>query len=212
MGWAGVVFKTIGLFIPQEVSPRFDAIGKEDTPFVGFRNLEQISDHDPEENFETLRRLKEAFPEKVIVSSIMGRNEAEWTELARRSEQAGADIIECNFSCPQMCGNGLGSDVGQDPELVRAYTAAVRKGTRLPILAKMTPNLAHMELPAIAAVEAGADGLAAINTVKSITGVDLDSMASLPQVDGRSAVSGYSGKAVKPLLCGSYMIWHPVTG
>ena len=199
MGWAGVVFKTIGLFIPQEVSPRFDAIGKEDTPFVGFRNLEQISDHDPEENFETLRRLKEAFPEKVIVSSIMGRNEAEWTELARRSEQAGADIIECNFSCPQMCGNGLGSDVGQDLELVRAYTAAVRKGTRLPILAKMTPNLAHMELPAIAAVEAGADGLAAINTVKSITGVDLDSMASLPQVDGRSAVSGYSGKAVKPI-------------
>lgn len=199
MGWAGVVFKTIGLFIPQEVSPRFDAIGKEDTPFVGFRNLEQISDHDPEENFETLRRLKEAFPEKVIVSSIMGRNEAEWTELARRSEQARADIIECNFSCPQMCGNGLGSDVGQDPELVRAYTAAVRKGTRLPILAKMTPNLAHMELPAIAAVEAGADGLAAINTVKSITGVDLDSMASLPQVDGRSAVSGYSGKAVKPI-------------
>ena len=63
----------------------------------------------------------------------------------------------------------------------------------------MTPNLAHMELPAIAAVEAGADGLAAINTVKSITGVDLDSMASLPQVDGRSAVSGYSGKAVKPI-------------
>ena len=75
---------------------------------MGFRNLEQISDHDPEENFETLRRLKEAFPEKVIVSSIMGRNEAEWTELARRSEQARSDIIECNFSCPQMCGNGLG--------------------------------------------------------------------------------------------------------
>lgn len=199
MGWAGVVFKTIGLFIPQEVSPRFDAIGKEDTPFVGFRNLEQISDHDPDENFETLRRLKQAFPKKVIVSSIMGRNEAEWTELAGRSEQAGADIIECNFSCPQMCGNGLGSDVGQDPALVRAYTAAVRKGTRLPILAKMTPNLAHMELPAIAAMEAGADGLAAINTVKSITGLDLDSLASLPQVEGRSAVSGYSGKAVKPI-------------
>ena len=93
MGWAGVVYKTIGLFIPQEVSPRFDAIGKEGTPFVGFRNLEQISDHDPDENFEILRRLKAAFPEKVIVSSIMGRSEAEWTELARRSEQAGADII-----------------------------------------------------------------------------------------------------------------------
>ena len=199
MGWAGVVYKTIGLFIPQEVSPRFDAIGKEGTPFVGFRNLEQISDHDPDENFEILRRLKAAFPEKVIVSSIMGRSEAEWTELARRSEQAGADIIECNFSCPQMCGNGLGSDVGQDPELVRAYTAAVKKGTGLPVLAKMTPNLANMEPPAIAACAAGADGLAAINTVKSITGVDLEDLVPLPRVDGRSAVSGYSGKAVKPI-------------
>lgn len=198
-GWGGIVYKTIGFIRPDEVSPRFDAIGKESTPFVGFKNLEQISDHPLKENLEILRRLKREFPSKVIVSSIMGSTEEEWTELARLSEEAGCDIIECNFSCPQMVGEGLGSDVGQNPELVRAYTAAAKRGTKLPVLAKMTPNIGNMEVPATAAKEGGADGIAAINTVKSLTRVNLDSMVSCPGVNGKCSVSGYSGKAVKPI-------------
>lgn len=82
---------------------------------------------------------------------------------------AGADVIECNFSCPQMVGEGLGSDVGINPELVYIYTMAVRKGTKLPVLAKMTPNITSMIPPAEKAIEAGAD----INTIKSIMNVDL---------------------------------------
>lgn len=199
MGWAGVVFKTIGMFVPDEVSPRFDATSKEGTKFVGFRNVEQISDHPLAENLETFRRLKKNYPTKVIVSSIMGQTEEEWTELARLSEEAGADLIECNFSCPHMSGDGLGADVGQRPEVVKRYTQATKKGTKLPVIAKMTPNISHIELPAIAAVEGGADGLAAINTIKSISAVNLETMVSLPHIDGKSAVSGYSGKAVKPI-------------
>ncbi len=198
-GWGGIVYKTIGFIKPDEVSPRFDAIGKESTPFVGFKNLEQISDHPLMENLKVLRRLKHDFPTKVIVSSIMGSTEEEWTELARLSEEAGCDIIECNFSCPQMVWEGLGSDVGQNPELVRAYTAAAKRGTKLPVLAKMTPNIGNMEVPAIAAKEGGADGIAAINTVKSLTRIDLDTMVSCPSVNGKCSVSGYSGKAVKPI-------------
>ena len=198
-GWGGIVYKTIGFIRPDEVSPRFDAIGKESTPFVGFKNLEQISDHPLKENLEILRRLKREFPSKVIVSSIMGSTEEEWTELARLSEEAGCDIIECNFSCPQMVGEGLGCDVGQNPELVRAYTAAAKRGTKLPVLAKMTPNIGNMEVPATAAKKGGADGIAAINTVKSLTRVDLDTMVSCPGVNGKCSVSGYSGKAVKPI-------------
>lgn len=198
-GWAGAAFKTIGFLKPKEVSPRFDVLNKESTPFIGFKNLEQISDHDLSENLKDLKRLKEDFPTKVIVASIMGQNEEEWTELARLVSEAGADIIECNFSCPQMCGKGLGSDVGQDPELVARYTAAVKRGTHLPVLAKMTPNIGHMEIPAIAAVDAGAEGIAAINTVKSITGLSLDCKKPRMDVSGESAVSGYSGKAVKPI-------------
>ena len=199
MGWAGVVYKTIGFLKPEEVSPRFDAIGKEGTPFVGFKNLEQISDHSLEENLEVFRRLKKNYPNKVIVSSIMGQSTAEWTELARLSEEAGADIIECNFSCPHMTGHGLGSDVGQNPDLVAEYTAAVKRGTKLPVLAKMTPNIGNMEIPAMAAVKAGADGIAAINTIKSVIGFDVENMQPLMPFDGKNSVSGYSGKAVKPI-------------
>ena len=59
MGWAGVAFKTIGMFVPDEVSPRFDQLEKEDTSFVGFKNIEQISDHSLEENLGFFRKLKE---------------------------------------------------------------------------------------------------------------------------------------------------------
>ncbi len=199
LGWAGVAFKTIGMFVPEETSPRFSTFSKESNPFLGLKNIEQISDHSLEENMDFIRRLKKDYPTKVILASIMGRNEQEWTYLARKMEEAGADAIECNFSCPHMSGSGLGSDVGTQPELVARYTAAVRKGTRLPILAKMTPNITNMEIPAEAAVKAGADGLAAINTIKSVMNVDLHSFVSAPAVTGKSSVGGYSGKAVKPI-------------
>ena len=143
--------------------------------------------------------MKRDFPGKVIVGSIMGGSEEEWTALARLCTQAGCDIIECNFSCPQMTAEGMGSDVGIDPELVERYTAAAKRGTDRPVLAKMTPNITNMEVPAIAAVKAGADGLAAINTIKSITGFELPGLAPQPAVDAKSAVSGYSGRAVKPI-------------
>ena len=198
-GWAGIVYKTIGFLRPSEVSPRFAAIGNEGTPFIGFRNLEQISDQPLAENLNILKRLKKDFPSKVIVVSIMGQSEEEWTELARLSQDAGADIIECNFSCPHMSGESLGSDVGQNPELVALYTAATRRGTTVPILAKMTPTLGQMEIPALAAVQSGADGLAAINTIKSITGLDVETLAAPPAVGNKSSVSGYSGKAIKPI-------------
>lgn len=219
-GWAGVAFKTVGMFVPNEVSPRFARLDKEDTPFVGFKNIEQISTHSLEENLGFFRKLKKNYPSKIIIASIMGRDENEWTVLSSLCEQAGADIIECNFSCPQMVGDGLGSDVGINPELVYLYTKAAKKGTTLPVLAKMTPNITSMLPPALRAVEAGADGLAAINTIKSIMNIDLDNFSSEPNVCGRSSVGGYSGKAVKPIalrfinemLCDSRLKNIPVSG
>jgi dihydropyrimidine dehydrogenase (NAD+) subunit PreA len=199
LGWAGAAFKTIGAFIPQEVSPRFASVRQEGNSFIGFKNIEQISDHPLEENLAFLARLKKDFPQKVLIASILGRDEAEWTYLARRVTAAGADIIECNFSCPHMTGEGLGSDVGQNPDLVALYTAATRRGSDLPVLAKMTPNLGNMEMPALAAMKNGATGIAAINTIKSIMNVHLDDFISEPRVEGKSCVGGYSGTTVKPI-------------
>jgi dihydropyrimidine dehydrogenase (NAD+) subunit PreA len=129
----------------------------------------------------------------------MGRNDAEWADLARKCEENGADAVELNFSCPNMADGGLGSDIGQVPELVERFSAAARRGTRIPILAKLTPNVAAMSPAAEAAKRGGADGIAAINTIKSITGINPHTYVSAPAVHGMSAVGGYSGSAVKPI-------------
>lgn len=199
VGWGGVVFKTIGFFIADEVSPRFDNLKKENTSFIGFKNMEQIAEHPLEENLSAIRKLKKNYPNKVLIASIMGSNEQEWTDLARLVEEAGADMIECNFSCPQMTSHAMGSDVGQNPDLVKLYCQAVKRGSKLPMLAKMTPNIGSMNEVAIKAIEGGADGIAAINTIKSITNIDLDKKIGMPIVNGKSSISGYSGKAVKPI-------------
>lgn len=198
-GWGGVYYKTIGIFIPDECSPRFDIGRKEGLPWTGFKNMEQISDKPLETNLEYIRRLKKEYPNKVMAVSIMGSNEEEWEALAKKVTQAGADIIECNFSCPQMTSHDMGSDVGQDPELVRKYSKIVSDATSLPVVAKMTPNIGNMEIPALAAIEGGAKGIAAINTVKAITNIDYENLTAMPVVNGKSSISGYSGAAVKPI-------------
>lgn len=192
-GWAGAFYKTISFINIKEVSPRFDSVDKGNVSFIGFRNMEQLSEHSPEDDFATIAMLKKDFPTKIIAASIMGRTDEEWALLASMAEKAGADIVECNFSCPQMTEKGTGSDVGQNPELVKHYTAVVKAATSLPVLAKMTPNITHIEEPAAAALEGGADGIAAINTIKSIT------LNYRGQVNNLSTISGYSGKAVKPI-------------
>lgn len=219
MGWAGAAYKTICDFIPREASPRFSVLRESGHSFYGFKNIEQLSVHSLEEDLDILSRLKRDWPTKVLIASIMGRDEAEWTRLARLCAQAGADLIECNFSCPNMEQGGLGADVGQNPDLVRRYTAATRAGCGIPVLAKLTPNVGDMVPIAMAAKAGGADGLAAINTVKSIVGMNLDTYATAPSVRGLSGVGGYSGKAVKPIalrfvweLAGAEALGLPISG
>jgi dihydropyrimidine dehydrogenase (NAD+) subunit PreA len=198
-GWGGVFYKTLGIFIPDECSPRFDITTKEGTSFTGFKNMEMISDKPLELNLDYIKRLKVDYPNKVVAVSIMGSSKEEWEILAKKVTEAGADLIECNFSCPQMTSAAMGSDVGTNPDLVYKYTKTVVENTNLPVIAKMTPNITSMEIPARAAVKAGAKGIAAINTVKSITNIDLENYTAMPVVNGKSSVSGYSGAAIKPI-------------
>ena len=198
-GWAGVSFKTVCSLDIHEASPRFSAITGDNGSIIGFKNIEQLSDHSVAENMAIFRRLKENYPTKCIVASIMGQNDAEWESLARVCEENGADAIELNFSCPNMADGGFGSDIGQVPALVERFTAAARRGASIPILAKLTPNVASMRDAAEAAKRGGADGISAINTIKSITGINPHTYVSAPAVHGRSAVGGYSGNAVKPI-------------
>ena len=194
-GWAGVFYKTICLQEIKEVSPRFDAVHSNGMhgDFYGFRNMEQLSENPVDLDFDILRRLKQDYPTKVVIASIMGQTEEQWGELALRAEQAGCDAVELNFSCPQMRLSGMGSDVGQNSELVAVYTDIVRKTVKIPVIPKMTPNITHIYHPAMAAFFAGADAVSAINTIKSVT------MADNAEVSGHRTVSGYSGRAVKPI-------------
>ena len=192
-GWAGVFYKTICKQDIREVSPRFDAVRKEGTPFVGFRNMEQLSENPYRVDFEILHRLKTNYPGKRVIASIMGQTEEEWIELAKMAEDAGCDAVELNFSCPQMRLTGLGSDIGQNPELILFYTSYVKNAVRIPVIPKMTPNIMSMTAPALACFYAGANGISAINTIKSIT------MSHEAEVSQKKTVSGYSGKAVKPI-------------
>ena len=194
-GWAGVFYKTICMQEIKEVSPRFDAMHNNAThgDFYGFRNMEQLSENPVEMDFDILRRLKHDYPSKVVIASIMGQTEEEWMKLARMAEEAGCDAVELNFSCPQMKHKGMGSDVGQSPELVKAFTACVKSSVKIPVIPKMTPNITHIAEPAAACVEAGADAISAINTIKSVT------MDAEAEVSGQRTISGYSGRAVRPI-------------
>ena len=194
-GWAGVFYKTICLQEIKEVSPRFDAMHNNAThgDFYGFRNMEQLSENPVGMDFDILHRLKQDYPTKVVIASIMGQTEEEWIKLAKMAEEAGCDAVELNFSCPQMKHEGMGSDVGQSPELVKTYTACVKNSVKIPVIPKMTPNITHIAEPAAACVEAGADAISAINTIKSVT-MDADA-----EVAGQRTISGYSGRAVRPI-------------
>ena len=193
-GWAGVFYKTICMEDIREVSPRFDAVnepGRSD--FFGFRNMEQLSENPVEVDFDILRRLKKDYPSKVVVASIMGNAETEWITLAKMAEEAGVDAVELNFSCPQMKLAGMGSDVGQNSELVLFYTAYVKHNVKIPVIPKMTPNITQINQPAMAAHFASADAVSAINTIKSVT------MNNRGAVADKKTVSGLSGRAVKPI-------------
>ena len=194
-GWAGVFYKTICMQEIHEVSPRFDAMHNNAThgDFYGFRNMEQLSENPVETDFDILRRLKQNYPTKVVIASIMGQDEQEWIKLAKMAEEAGCDAVELNFSCPQMKYKGMGSDVGQSPELVNTYTACVKSSVKIPVIPKMTPNITHISEPAMACIEAGADAISAINTIKSVT------MTAESEVAGQRTISGYSGRAVRPI-------------
>ena len=201
-GWGGIVYKTLNLESKFKIvmpSPRLGAYHYADKRFVGLQNMEQITDRPIKDNLKDIAWLKKNFPNKILISSIMGYENDDWRVLAKMSEDAGADMLELNFSCPQMAHSFAGHRVGQDFHAVEAFTEAAKKACNLPVIAKMTPNITDMIPVALAAKRGGADAISAINTIKAISGIDLQSFSPMPNIHGSSAASGFSGPAVKPV-------------
>jgi len=199
MGWGGAVWKTIGRPIVN-VSSRLGGLDEADRRMVGLSNIELISDRPIETNLAEISEVKKLFSDRAVIASLMFDSREEWHEMVKRAEEAGADGVELNFGCPHgMCERGMGSAVGQEPAVVRKITSWVKEVATIPVLVKLTPNITDITEPAAAAVDAGADGIVLINTVRSIIGVDLARFVPIPSVGYRGTPGGYSGPAVKPI-------------
>ena len=198
-GWGGAVWKTLGQPI-QNVSSRFGGIKWKGNRGVGFNNIELITDRSLEANFKEMYEVKRRFPNHAVISSLMVETKEEWKDVIKRSIDAGADGLELNFGCPHgMCERGMGSAVGQEPRVNEEITSWVMEYSSIPVLVKLTPNIADIIPHGMAAQRGGANGVSLINTIKSIIGVDIDNFVPQPVVGGRSTNGGYCGVAVRPI-------------
>jgi dihydropyrimidine dehydrogenase (NAD+) subunit PreA len=213
-GWGGAVWKTLG--IPTiNVSSRYGATNYRDTRMAGFSNIELISDRPLEDNLREMREVTKRFPDHATIASLMVDTREEWIDIIKQVEDAGAKGIELNFGCPHgMCERGMGSAVGQDPVALKAIVEWVMDAANIPVITKLSPNISHITDPGLAAVEANTDAISLINTVKSIVGIDLDTYAPYPIVDGKGTNGGYCGPAVKPIAMNMLkdLAQHPEIG
>ncbi len=203
-GWGGVVWKTLGEAGPPVVNvngPRYGAIFGADRRLLGLNNIELITDRPLEVNLEEMTRVKKDYPDRALVASLMVPvNEIAWQTILQQVAETGCDGVELNFGCPHgMSERGMGSAVGQVPEYVQQVAEWCKKHTDLPVIVKLTPNIADIRKPAQAAFDGGADAVSLINTINSITSVNLDNFAPEPTIDGKGAHGGYCGPAVKPI-------------
>jgi dihydroorotate dehydrogenase subfamily 1 len=203
-GWGGVVAKTISMDASKvtNVAPRYARMRASGSKEVfGWENIELISDRPFETWLEEFDSVKQSHPDGILIASVMEEYSKErWIEMIQRCQEVGIDAFELNFSCPHgLPERKMGAAMGEDPNIVGEVTSWVMEVATIPVWAKMTPNITHIADPGKRALESGANGLAAINTILSVMGVDLETLRPQPTVEGYSVPGGYSCKAVRPI-------------
>ncbi|MEL6997748.1 MAG: NAD-dependent dihydropyrimidine dehydrogenase subunit PreA [Pseudomonadota bacterium] len=203
-GWGGVVWKTLGEEGPPIVNvngPRYGVVYGADRRLLGLNNIELITDRPLQTNLDEMKIIKRDFPDRALIASIMVPcEEAAWKAILPRVEETECDGIELNFGCPHgMSERGMGSAVGQVPDYIEIVTRWCKQNTRMPVIVKLTPNITDIRYPARAAHAGGADAVSLINTVQSVTSVNLDTFSPEPMIDGKGSHGGYCGPAVKPI-------------
>lgn len=220
-GWGGAVWKTLSHEPIVNVTSRYGGVDYDGRKLMGFNNIELITDRTLEVNLQEIARVKKAYPKNALFVSLMVESKREaWHDITRRTQDAGADGIELNFGCPHgMNERGMGSAVGQVPDYTCMITEWVKEVATIPVMVKLTPNITDVRAIGCAAVKGGADALSLINTLNSIMGVDLETLAPKPAVRGLGTHGGYCGPAVKPIalqmvaaLAGDPTIKVPISG
>ena len=198
-GWGGVVWKTLGEEGPPVVNvngPRYGAIWGADRRLLGLNNIELITDRDLQVNLREIKQVKRDWPDRAVVVSLMVPcDEESWKAILPLVEETGADGIELNFGCPHgMSERGMGAAVGQVPEYIEMVVRWCKQNTRMPVITKLTPNITDVRKPARAAKAGGTDAVSLINTINSITAVNLDTF--LAGADDRR--QGHAWRLLRP--------------
>ncbi|UNC92226.1 NAD-dependent dihydropyrimidine dehydrogenase subunit PreA [Candidatus Contubernalis alkaliaceticus] len=203
LGWGGVVTKTIkpDKMALENVSPRFTPLRNSKKSIIGFQNIELLTTRSLKSWLQDIKEIKDEYPENILIASIMAEVKKEdWQELSLAVQDAGADALELNFSCPHgMPEQGVGQAIGQDHQITGEITRWVKKVADVPVIVKLTPNVTDITIVGKAAKDNGADALSAINTVQVLANIDLNTFEPQPSVEGKSTFGGYSGLAVKPI-------------
>jgi dihydropyrimidine dehydrogenase (NADP+)/dihydropyrimidine dehydrogenase (NAD+) subunit PreA len=203
-GWGAVICKTISLDASKviNVQPRYARLRTaESEEIIGWENIELISDRSFETWIDEFKQIKDKYPDRVLIASIMEeyRQDA-WAEIIERCQEVGVDAFECNFSCPHgLPERRMGSAMGENPEILKEVCGWVMQAAKVPVWAKMTPNITYIEDPSRAALSAGCHGISAINTIRSVIGVNLETLRPEPTVEGYTTPGGYSCKAILPI-------------
>ena len=203
-GWGAVIAKTVSLDATKvkNVTPRYAKLYSADRQeVIGWENIELISDRAFSTWLDEFKKCKDAFPDGCLIASIMEEYSKDaWIEIVERCQEAGVDGFELNFSCPHgLPERRMGAAMGQDPDLLEEVCGWVMGAAKKPVWAKMTPNITHIEEPSRAALRAGCQGISAINTIRSVMGVNLETLRPEPSVEGYTTPGGYSSKAIKPI-------------
>jgi len=202
-GWAGAVLKTTSVEgTDVDIAyPMMSGLDCGSERLVGMGNIDLISEHHIDVIEERVRILKSEFPDRRVIVSISGGDEKSWSTLASRATDVGADLIECSFSCPQgTLGLKPGAMLGQDAKASAKVAAWIKNAAGVPVIIKLTPQVADIVEIAKAVKSAGVDAVCVGNTVPSLMGIDIDSgFSPIPNIEGRSTYSGLSGPAVKPI-------------
>lgn len=197
-GWGGAVLKTLALDPTPLPSPRLQML-KQGKQLAGMVNIELITEMTLERWESDLDLVRDAYPTRPIIASIMGGSDpGEWQEIVRRFEHRGVSAFELNVSCPNIA-EGKGAQLGQDPESLAEVVGWVCEATELPVVVKLTPNVTDIVALARVARGAGADAITATNTLSGLAGIDLETFSPLPGVANMGIFGGYSGPGLKPV-------------
>ncbi len=203
-GWGAVICKTVSLDSSKvvNVQPRYARLrSRESGEIYGWENIELISDRSFETWIDEFKQIKDKHPDGILIASIMEEyNRDAWHEIVERCQDAGVDSFELNMSCPHgLPERKMGAAMGENPDILSEVCGWVMEVAKKPVWAKMTPNVTHIEDPTRASLKAGCDGIAAINTIRSVIGIDLETLRPEPTVEGYTTPGGYSCQAVMPI-------------